>query len=219
MPARIVVITNPAHDKATEYLNAWSEGIIASIINLPIGTDIYEIKHSNVTREELTRLVHVKNPHLILFNGHGSSKMILGFESNILISCDDNESLLKDKISYSLSCDSGKELGPKCISLGTKSYIGYKEEFKFVHTGETSNSGQYNDPIASLFLRPAFEISKALLEGDTVKIAYTKSQEMYAETLQLLLTSTNPNLNTVYAARVYHNMINQVSLGDQNTSF
>ncbi len=219
MPTRIVIITNPAHDIATEYLNVWSEGIIASIINLPVGTDIYELKKSKVTKEELTRLVQEKNPHLILFNGHGSSKIILGFENNILISYDDNESLLKDKIIYSLSCDSGKELGPKCISLGTKSYIGYKEEFKFVHTGETSISDQYNDPIATLFLRPAFEISKALLEGDTIRVAYTKSQEMYAENLQLLLTSTNPNLNTVYAARVYHNMINQVPLGDQNASF
>lgn len=219
MPTRIILITNPAHDKATEYLSSWCDGIRASIVNLPSNTSVYELKGDDVIKEKLTKLVEEKNPHLILFNGHGASKIILGFESNILISCDDNEVLLKDRIIHSLSCDSGKELGPACISLGTKAFIGYKKEFKFVHLGKITSSLQYKDPLADLFLRPAFEISKALLEGNTVKQAHERSQKMYSDNLQLLLTSTDPNLNTIYAGRVYHNMINQVSLGDQNISF
>jgi len=219
MPTRIILITNPAHDKATEYLSSWSDGIRASIANLPTNTNIYELKRSDAIKDKLTKLVLEKNPHLILFNGHGGSKIILGFESNILISCDDNEALLEDRIIHSLSCDSGKELGPACITLGTKAFIGYKKEFKFAHLGETTSTLQYNDPLANLFLRPAFEISKALLEGNTVKQAHERSQKMYLDNLQLLLTSPDPNLHTIYAGRVYHNMINQVSLGDQNVSF
>jgi hypothetical protein len=219
MPARIIIITNPAHDKATKYLHAWSDGTLASIQNLPDNTSIYELKKGEVTKEKLTELVEDKDPHLILFHGHGGSNKILGFETHILVSHESNEELLKNRIIHSLSCNSGEVLGPKCVILGTKAYIGYKEEFKFAHYGKTRRSSQFKDPVASLFLKPAFEINKALLEGNTVQQAYKRSQKIYSDTLQMLLTSNNPDLNTIYASRVYHNMIHQVALGDQTSSF
>lgn len=216
---RIVVVTNPAHDLATKYLSSWSTEIINSIANLPPDTNISELKNSDVTKENLTRLIEKKNPHLILFNGHGSDKLIGGFKSNILVAYNDNESLLYGRIVYSLTCNSGKELGQKCVSIGTKSYIGYREEFKLVHRGETTSDLQYKDPIADLFLRPAFEVSKALLEGETVETAYKRSQKIHADNIELLLLSSDPNLNTILVGRVYHNMIYQVTLGDQDASF
>lgn len=216
---RIIIVTNPAYDTVTEYLSSWSDEIIASISSIPPNTEIFELKKGDVTKEKLTRLVEEKNPHLILFNGHGSDKLIGGFKSNILVTCNDNENLLNGKIVYSLTCDSGKELGHNCIAIGTRSFIGYKEEFKLVHTGKTTSDLQYHDPIADLFLRPAFEVSKALLEGETVKTAFKRSQKLHADNLELLLLSSDPNLNTVFAGKIYHNMIHQVALGDQNASF
>ena len=219
MPGRIVIITNPAHDRATEYLRSWSDGIHKSIVNLPPSTNIYELKHSDVTKEKFTQLVDEKNPDLILFHGHGSNRLIAGFENNILIACDDNEELLNNRIIHSLTCDSGEELGPKCINIGTKTYIGYKKEFKFAHLGETTIALQFDDPIAELFLRPAFEINKALLEGETAEQAYKRSQQMYKDNIQALITSTDPNFNTVYASGLYHDMTHQVILGNKASSF
>lgn len=216
---RIIVATNPAHDPATEYLSSWFTKIVASISSMLPDTEIFELKNNDVTKEKLTRIVEEKNPQLILFNGHGSDKLIGGFESNILVACNDNERLLHGKIVYSLTCDSGKELGHKCIDIGTRSFIGYKEEFKLVHTGETTSNLQYEDPIANLFLRPAFEISRALLEGETVKTAFKRSQKLHADNIELLLLSSDPNLNTVFAGKIYHNMIHQVALGDQDALF
>lgn len=216
---RIVLITNPSHDDATKYLNAWSEGILSNILSTLVGTDIFELKNSDVTKANLTRLVQEKNPHLILFHGHGGGRMILGFESNILVVCGDNEQLLNDRIIHSLSCDSGKELGPKCISIGTKAYIGYKEEFKFAHQGFNTNNDRFNDPTARIFLEPAFEVNKALLEGESVNTAYLRSQKIYADNLVQLMLSPSPILNTTYTGMVYHNMIHQVPLGDQSSSF
>jgi hypothetical protein len=211
---RVILITNPAHDEATEYLKSWSEGIISGMGNLPTETNILELKHTNVTRDKLSDLINNYNPQLILFHGHGGGRMILGFEAEILVDCDDNEILLSNRIIHSLSCDSGKELGPKCIVKGTKAYIGYKEEFQFAHLGKTTDFERYRDPIAKLFFKPAFEINRALLQGETVGAAYKKSQKMYADNIQSLLLS-NSGLSAILIGKVYHNMIHQVSLGDQ----
>src|SRR5436189_278214 len=102
MPARIIILTSPAHDIVTEYLHSWSEKIHSDIPNLPNNTLIYKLIGEKVTREMLTGLVQEKDPHLILFNGHGSSKKIFGFEMNVLIALDDNEVLLRDRIVHSL---------------------------------------------------------------------------------------------------------------------
>lgn len=218
MPTRVAIITNPAYDEVTNYLYAWSEELINSATSNPGSFSIHELNKDEVNRENLIQLVEEKNPHLILFHGHGGSAEIYGFEHNVLIACDDNEELLKSRIIYSLTCDSGKKLGPKCVSLGTKAFVGYKKEFKFAHLGMGTKALQRSDILAKMFLQPAFEISKAFLEGSTLEQAYRKSQIMYANNLQILLTSSNPTISQTYASGLYHDMINQVALGNPSCS-
>ena len=219
MPTKVGTVTNPSPDDATRYLNSWSDVVISSARSQSAELDVYELKGDKVTKENLTRLIKEKNPHLILFHGHGGSKIILGFEANILIACDDNESILSNRIIHSLSCDSGQVLGPRCVSIGSKAFVGYKKEFKFAHQGEKTDTLRYSDVLAGFFLRPAFEVDKALLEGNSIEQTHQRSQKMYRENLQMLLTSSDPTLNKTYASGLYHDMINQVALGDKNSSF
>lgn len=219
MPTRVAIVTNPSHDIATEYLYSWSQQIVANVISQSISFDLHELKGNNVTKENLTKLIEEKNPHLILFHGHGGNNRIFGFKTNILIACDDNEGLLINKIVHSLTCDSGEILGPKCISIGTKAFIGYQKEFKFAHLWGKTDGQRQTDVLAGMFLGPAFEVNKAILEGNTVELAYQRSQQMYVNNLQMLLTSPNPTVSKVYASGLYHDMVNQVALGNRNSSF
>lgn len=219
MPIKVALITNPASDVVTEYLYSWSMEIIANITHQLSGLDIHELRFEDVTKENLTKSIKEKDPYIVLFHGHGGSRTIYGFNATVLITCDDNEGLLESRIVHSLTCDSGEELGPRCIRAGTTAFVGYKKEFKFNHLGGKTNADQQADFLAGIFLKPALEIDKALLEGNSVEQAFNRSQRIYANNLQAMLTSSNPNVNTLYAARLHHDMINQVILGDQTSSF
>lgn len=215
---RIILITNPANDQPTKYLDSWSKLIIEAVKKQK-DTIIFELNKARANKQELTQLIQKEKPQLIIFNGHGDNKTIVGFDQKVLIRCDDNEHLLKGKIVHSMSCDSGKELGPKCIKLGTLSYVGYEEKFELTHLNKQTDQDRLNDPVAGFFLKPAFEVILALIEGATVEEAYKRSQKIYVENLRLLMTSRFAEYNTKVASRLYHNLKYQVCLGDSNVNF
>lgn len=216
--ARIILVTNASHDTPTEYLDSWF-GKIVDLVKNSKDTKIFELSKEKANREMLTRIIEEENPQLVVFNGHGNESMITGHNHDVLIRCDDNEYLLKDKIVHSMACESAKKLGPKCIEIGTKSFIGYKEKFNLVHMNQKSKFEQINDQVARFFLEPAYEAIIALVEGSTTGEAFARSQEMYKENLTVLLTSNNTEYNTVLASRLFHNYKHQICLGNQSASF
>lgn len=215
---RIILVSNASHDAPTEYLDSWFTKIIDLVKNQK-DTKLFELKKERANRKELTELIEKENPQFIIFNGHGNDELITGFNQDILIRCDDNEDILKDKIVHSMACESAKKLGQKCITIGTRSFIGYKEKFNLVHLNKKTETEQLNDQVAGFFLEPAYEAVLALVEGSTTGDAYTRSQEMYRNNLMILLTSNNTEYNTVLASRLFHNLKHQVCLGDQTASF
>lgn len=216
--ARIILASNASHDAPTEYLESWFSKIVDSA-RQQRDIKLFELKKERANRKELTELIEKENPQFVIFNGHGNDEVITGFNQDILVRCDDNESILEGKIVHSMACESAKKLGQKCISIGTRSFIGYKEKFNLVHLNKKSGPEQLSDPIARFFLEPAYEAILALVEGKTTGDAYMKSQDMYRENLTILLTSDNTNYNTVLASRLYHNFKHQVCLGSQVASF
>jgi hypothetical protein len=215
---RILLATSPADDTATQYLDVWTQKVIALARKQP-DTEIFELCGSQANREEFTRLVQEHKPQLIILNGHGSKNLITGFNKEILVACDDNETLLKDTITHALSCDTGQELGPRAITIGTRSFIGYTELFQFYHLNRQTKEEQRQDAVAGFFLDPAYEVIIALIEGNDAQTAYERSQKMHKATLESLLTSKNTNYNTGLASSVYHNLTHQVCLGDPKASF
>ena len=218
--SRIILVSNAStpDDAPTEYLDSWF-GKIVELVKKQKDTKLFELKKERANRKELTELIEKENPQLVIFNGHGNDELITGFKQEILVRCNDNESILAGKIVHSMACESAKKLGQKCIIIGTRSFIGYKEKFNLVHLNKKSVPEQLGDPIARFFIEPAYEAVIALVEGKTTGDAYTKSQNAYRENLTMLLTNNCTEYNTVLASRLYHNFQHQVCLGDKSASF
>ena len=216
--SRIILVSNASHDAPTEYLDSWF-GKIIELVKKQEDTKLFELKKERANRKELTELIEKENPQLVIFNGHGNDELITGFNQDVLVRCNDNESILEGRIIHSMACESAKKLGQKCITIGTRCFIGYKEKFNLVHLNKKAGLEQLDDPIARFFIEPAYEVVIALVEGETTGDAYMRSQNVYRENLNVLLTSNSTEYNTVLASRLYHNFQNQVCLGDQIASF
>ncbi len=216
--ARILLITNPSDDVPTKYLGAWSEKII-NLAKQQTDTVVFSLDRKEANKMQVAKIIEMEKPQLILFNGHGDSESITGFNQEVLIRCNENEYLLANKIVHSLSCDSGKNLGPQCIKIGTLAYIGYKEKFKLIHLNKSSQTEMLNDDIANFFLQPAYEAVVALIEGATAEEAYKRSQRIYRDNLSILITSKDTGYNTIVASQLYHNMVYQVRLGKSEAFF
>lgn len=216
--SRIVLVTNPSDDASLKYLDSWTKLIIEAVKRRK-DTLVFELRKEKANKQLLSQFIQKEKPQLIVFNGHGSNISITGFHGEVLIRCNDNESLLKEKIIHSMSCNSGKILGQMCIKIGTLSYIGYSEKFKLAYLKKETRQEILNDPVAAFFLEPAFEVIVALISGDTTGDAYRKSQKMYARKLRALLASSSTEYNTTVASRLFHNFKYQVCLGDLQASF
>lgn len=210
---RVIVATNPADDPATKMLSFWHKQVV-TLAKEQKDIKVFELTREKTNKQNLTELIEKNNPHLVILNGHGSNDSVFGFSQNILIRCGENEILLKEKIIHALSCNSGKELGPQCVKVGAKAFIGYKEEFKMMYLKENDN-----DEFAKLFLGPAFEVVFSLIRGFSVQKAFNNSQRKYLENLKLVIMENKPVFNVAVAPLLYHDLIHQVCLGDGSASF
>jgi hypothetical protein len=216
--SRILLVSNAHHDNQTEYLTSWFEKVV-EVAKKQNDIKIVELKKEQATKKNLVEMIEKENPQFVIFNGHGSDDSICGFEKEVLVRCNDNESILTGKIIHSMACRSANVLGGKCITLGAKCFIGYKEDFEFWSTKQKTKENQLKDPMASFFLEPAYEAIIALVEGSTAGEAYRRSQNMYRENILALITSKNTHHSTVVAKSLFSNFQNQVCLGDQVACF
>jgi len=216
--SRILLVSNAHHDSQTEYLTCWF-GKVVEIAKKQKDIKLIALKKEEANRENLIEIIEKENPQLIIFNGHGGDNWIGGFKREILIKCGDNESVLSGKIVHSMACRCANILGKKCIELGTKCFIGYREDFELWSLGKRDQNEQLKDGMASLFLDPAYEAILALVEGNTAGEAYKRSRNMYKENILALITSKNTHHNTVVVKSPFNNFKNQVCLGSQDVSF
>ncbi len=215
---KLVLVSNAHHDSQTEYLTSWFEKVV-EVAKKQNDIKIIELKKEQATKKNLIEMMEKENPQFVIFNGHGSDDSIGGFNKEILVRCNDNESILSGKIVHSMACKCANILGKKCITLGTKCFIGYKEDFELWSTHQENKEGQLKDQMAGLFLEPAYEAIIALVEGSNAGDAYHRSQNMYRENILALVTSKNTHHSTIVAKSLFSNFQNQVCLGDQIASF
>ncbi|MDP2749987.1 MAG: hypothetical protein Q8O89_04095 [Nanoarchaeota archaeon] len=216
--SRILLVSNAHHDNQTEYLTSWFEKVV-EVAKKQNDIKIIELKKEQANKKNLVEMIEKENPQFIIFNGHGNDDSICGFNHEILIKCDDNEVLLSGKIVHSMACKCANILGGKCITLGTKCFIGYKEDFELWSTKQKTKEDQLKDGMAGFFLNPAYEAIIALVEGSNAGEAFRRSQNMYKENILTLITSKNTHYSTIVANSLYSNFQNQVCLGDKITSF
>lgn len=101
-----LLITRPQYEHTTYYLYHWNKPIISTAEKMEI--KLVDLDGTRATKKELTNVIKKINPNLILFNGHGDESSITGNNGEILIKAGENETLLKGKIVYALSCSSAK---------------------------------------------------------------------------------------------------------------
>jgi hypothetical protein len=213
---KIVVATDPGHDKATKHLSHWMLDILNHAKSLG-DVEMSVLQGGDATQSKLTKMVEARNPSLIVLNGHGTQDLVMGFNNAILVSTDEKTlKIFAKKIVHALACESGKQLGAVMIKFGTKAFVGYTEKFEFYAEADPFTSTG-KDRIASYFLDPANTVVKCLCEGDDARTAYGKSQDEYKKSLVAIYTSTDSYIATnrqFLAASVWKNLNSQTLLGD-----
>lgn len=122
------------------------------------------------------------SPNLVVLNGHGDDNTVTGHNNQPLVKAGENESLLKSKIIYALSCRSAKALGPKSIEAGAISYTGFDDDFIFSYEPENV-SRPLKDETAKLFLEPSNLFVDSLIKGNTVNESRKRTENLLRKNL------------------------------------
>ncbi|OIP83781.1 hypothetical protein AUK04_03050 [Candidatus Roizmanbacteria bacterium CG2_30_33_16] len=208
-----ILITTPSHDDTTRYLSAWAKSIIK--LAKVKKNNVVVLKNRQVNLKNFTSAVEKTQPSFIFFNGHGNKTTVTGHNNEPLVDADINVEILKDKVVYALSCQSAKMLGPKSIKHGTKTYIGYTEDFIFVYDTNKKKHPE-KDKTAGYFLKTSNQIAVSLLEGKTTGQAYVDSQNAFRSNIKQLLTSDSQSQDSSMVRFLLWDQQHQVCLGNQD---
>lgn len=207
---RTMLVTRPYHDETTHYLYHWSSLTFETARKQKI--NVIQLNKDRASRSLLESIIEKTDPVLIFLNGHGNADQVTGHDLEVLLDVGNNEGLLRYRITYALSCSSAKNLGPKSILAGAKSYIGYDEDFIFYYDVNSISKPLF-DKTASLFLEPSTMIVNMLLKGHTTSEAHIRSKAMFLQNIQNLLNSSSAEAYLI--PWLLWDMQHQVCLGDQ----
>jgi len=201
------LITRPRYELITHYLYYWSEIIIKGAEQRKI--TFVDLKKGKASRKLVESYLNKQPVKIVIFNGHGNDVCITGHNEEPLIESGKNSYLLKDRVVYMRSCDSGKVLGPQLIKEGAKAFIGYKELFRF-----WTDANSIRKPLQDEYARPFFETSNqvaiSLVKGKIARESHEDSLRMYEQVIGKLLTSNMPN--SFIVSDLIWNMHNQICL-------
>lgn len=200
-----LLITRPYYDPVTHYFFYWSEEIIKEAKR--VGLKLFDLTKGKAVKKKVESYLAKQNPDLVIFNGHGDDFCITGQDDNILISADNNESLLKGKYVYIRACSCGKVLGIKIRNAGAKGFIGYKKSFILLRKIESFRK-PLEDEFAKPFLECSNKVGLALVRGCSAKEAHEASIKKYKEKINDLFVSNSPY--TFILPYLRANMNNQV---------
>lgn len=116
-----MLITRPNHDQTVRYISTWAEKIkkLAEQKNF----SVLDLKNNRANKKEVESMLKKQDPELVFFNGHGRADAVAGQNDEILVRVGYNEGFFENRIIYSLSCSSGKELGPSMVKNKAKAFI------------------------------------------------------------------------------------------------
>ncbi len=211
-----ILVTRPEHDDTTYYLSNWSKKSL-QLAQIK-GIKVLDLHRERANGSEVAGMLEKQKPRLVVLNGHGSDNVVAGYKDEPLIIGGKNEELLKEKITYAISCRSARELGRKVIKSGGNTYFGYEDDFIFFYD-PFMISRPLEDKTAGFFLEPATEIITSLLKGAKAGECSKKSKESFERNMHKLLSSEASKEDASLARYLWWNMRNQVCLGDENSSF
>ena len=183
------LFVRPCHDDVVAYLHHYSKSLVKESRKRAVSTIDKEKKQAN--KDIVTEIIIKKYPSFIMFNGHGSPDAIAGHNDEIIISSDKNSDILKNRITYALSCSSAAGLGKRVADKHT-TFIGYTDEFALGMDVNCQSSIQ-KDKRAKLFLEPSNTLVRALLKGNSAEEAVIKAKRVMKENISNLKTDSAPD--------------------------
>jgi len=204
-----VLITRPNHDLATTYLYWWSKEIILKCLEK--GIKYFDLKGKKASRKNFDSYLEKNNPSFIFINGHGSDKVVTGWDNETLLDVKDKLNV-KGKIIYARSCMAGDKLGPACVKNGAQAFIGYTKNYVIVFS-TTKETRPLTDGLARLFLEPSNLIPISLIKGNTVRKANQKSKNLMVKNLKRVLSS-NKSDKQLIASYLWHDIKYQTVVGN-----
>lgn len=209
-----MIITLPRKDFVTEYISQYSGEIIEEADKR--GVKIKELKDEKANRKEFENVIKKLDYKLIVLNGHGSDKSIEG-QNGILVECDVNESILRERITYARSCNAGFTLGRKCMENNKEGcFIGYELPFMF-YIDNTWVSTPKKDKIAPLFLEPSNLIPISLIKGNSALHAHENSKRQILKNINKVLREDSKE-SFLFAEALWNNYAGQVIIGNQSAT-
>lgn len=210
------LLTRPRHDDILHYLSTWSTEV--RDLALKKGKTVVDLSDKKANKERVTGTLQKTPIRLVMFNGHGDDNVITGHRDEELIKSPGNEKLLRNKIVYCRSCNSAKKLGPDSVISGADAFIGYDSEFVFVYDIR-SITEPLKDKTAALFLIPTNTLVSSLIKGNTVKFSYEKSQEVFKQNINKLLSSTTSDEERELIRYLYWDYSHQIYHGEDKAKY
>lgn len=206
-----ILITLPTSDDVTEYLSAFSKEIITTSKENQVPIKIIERK--DVTKDNVENMIKKLDYKMIIFNGHGSPKSIMGHKNEELILLGKNDYLLKDKIVYARSCWAVMELGEKCFE-GSKNgcFIGYRIPFMFI-IDTTRMANPLKDNTAKIFFDTANLVPLGLIKGHTAGYSNDSSKKKMLKEINRALSKGDKDSQSI-AEVLWNNYISQEVVGN-----
>ncbi|MBU0722215.1 hypothetical protein KKA93_02030 [Patescibacteria group bacterium] len=206
-----MIVTRPQHDVITKYLSVWTEEVINFAKEK--GIEVFDLIKEKANKKDFCRRVKKLQPDMIFLNGHGDDNCVTGHDDQEIVRAGDNHNILYGAITYALSCNSGKILGPKVTKNKATTYIGYEDKFIFVSDRNYMHS-PIDDPRARPFMEASNQVMISLLKGHRAGEASKKSKNKFKEHF-MKLSSSQADPDSLQAAQcLWWNMRNQVCLGN-----
>lgn len=173
-----VLLAYADFDLPTSFIKLWSDELVIEAKQLGLTT--HSLVGDNATYSNFVNDINNNSPILVYIGGHGDSTVvtlqqqehILWVEDPYWNHNDNNIYLVKDKISYFLSCLTGQKLGPAIAAQDNTEYIGYTEDFIF-------NGFEPGDEYSKGFGECSNVIMRTLLQGGTIQDAYNEGIRMF----------------------------------------
>jgi len=166
-----IIITRPNCSQSTRYVFYWAKEIID--LAKEKGIDVFDLKVERANDKEFLKAMK-NNPSLVIFNGGGNMKKVLGFNNEVLID--------KDSICL-FTRETTRMFGVRNNETGAIAYVGHDDSYVFC-CSPANNYNPLDDKLAHLFLDPVNCFSHSLLNGLTVGEAALKVKEEYEKNIK-----------------------------------
>lgn len=210
-----VLFSRPSDDVTLSYLHCYSKELVK--LSESKGHITLNREHFEANKKSVVALIQQKNPHLIMFNGHGAPEVVCGHKQEIIVSSSENAGILKNAITYALSCSAAAILGRKAVEEGAICFIGYESDFALGKDPDSEASPRH-DKIAKLFLEPSNILMETLIKGNTVREAIKRAKNKMGEYIWYLNTTKEFPDAVYYAPFLFGNYLGLVAHGNEEAN-